>query len=107
MKLTRLAAVGAGVTALFGSCCVLPLLLLSLTGTVGFASALVPFQKYFTALTFVLLGTAFWLVYGRKRVVCEDSRPCSPKGQRVTKVLLWGSTLLALLFLLGPRLLSP
>ncbi|MBI3541587.1 MAG: mercury transporter MerT, partial [Deltaproteobacteria bacterium] len=58
MSLSRITAIGASVAAFFGSCCALPLLLLGLTGTVGFASVLAPYQKYFTALTLVLLGFA-------------------------------------------------
>lgn len=107
MQLSRMTAVGAGVTAFFGSCCALPLLLLGLTGTVGFASVLVPYQKYFTLGTVILLGAAFYLVYGRKPVVCEDSKVCSPTSQKITKVLLWVSTALAAVFLIGPYLLAP
>lgn len=98
---------GAGVTAFFGSCCALPILLLGLTGTVGFASVLVPFQKYFTIGTVVLLGIAFYLVYGRKTAVCEDSTVCNPKSQRATKVLLWISAALAAGLLVGPYLIAP
>lgn len=107
MQLSRITAVGASAAALFGSCCALPLLLLGLTGTVGFASALVPYQKYFTVLTIVLLGTAFFLVYGRKQVACENPKLCSPKSQRLTKILLWISMALAAIFLIGPYLLAP
>lgn len=106
-KLTRMATVGASVTALFGSCCALPLLLLGLTGTVGFASALVPYQKYFTILTIILLGTAFYLVYGRKQKVCEDAKFCNSASQKWTKILLWISMALAAIFLIGPHLMAP
>ncbi|MBI1909850.1 MAG: hypothetical protein HYS22_06745 [Deltaproteobacteria bacterium] len=113
MQLSRITAVGASATALFGSCCALPLLLLGLTGTVGFASALVPYQKYFTILTILLLGTAFYLVYGRKQAVClpagkagEDAKLCNPTSQKWTKILLWISTALAAIFLIGPHLIA-
>ncbi len=107
MQLSRITAVGASAAALFGSCCALPLLLLGLTGTVGFASALVPYQKYFTILTLVLLGTAFYLVYGRKQAVCENPKLCNPTSQKWTKALLWISTGLAAIFLIGPHLIAP
>ena len=106
MQLSRITAVGASAAAFFGSCCALPLLLLGLTGTVGFASVLVPYQKYFTILTILLLGTAFYLVYGRKQAVCEDPRLCSPKSQSWTKMLLWVSMVLAGIFLIGPYLFT-
>jgi len=105
MQLSRLVAVGASVTAFFGSCCALPLLLLGFTGTAGFASILVPYQKYFTVGTVALLATAFYLVYGRKQSVCEDSKLCSPTSQMITKILLWISMGLAVIFLIGPHLL--
>ncbi|MBI2068229.1 MAG: hypothetical protein HY539_01850 [Deltaproteobacteria bacterium] len=105
-QLSRITAVGASAAAFFGSCCALPLLLLGLTGTVGFASALVPYQKYFTILTILLLGTAFYLVYGRKQAVCEDAKLCSPASQKWTKILLWISTALAAIFLIGPHLIA-
>lgn len=105
-SLPKITAIFATGTAFLGSCCALPLLLLGLTGTVGFATALVPYQKYFTALAIILLAVAFYSVYGRKTVTCEDSKLCSHKSQRVTKILLWVSTGLVLLFLIGPRLIT-
>lgn len=107
MQLSQITAVGASAAALFGSCCALPLFLLGLTGTVGFASVLVPYQKYFTALTIVLLGTAFYLVYGKKQAVCEDAKLCNPTSQKWTKILLWISATLAAIFLIGPYLIAP
>lgn len=103
MQLSQITAVGASAAALFGSCCALPLLLLGLTGTVGFASALVPYQKYFTILAIILLGTAFYLVYGKRQTVCENSKLCNSASQKLTKILLWFSTALAAIFLIGPR----
>jgi hypothetical protein len=102
-----MAALGAGVTAFFGSCCALPILLLGLTGTVGFAAVLAPYQKYFTVAAIALLGIAFYLVYGRKQAVCDNPKLCSPRSQKVTKILLWTSTVLAAIFLIGPQLLWP
>lgn len=105
-NMSKISAILATVTALLGSCCALPLLLLGLTGTVGFATVLVPYQGYFTAVTVVLLAVAFYFVYGQKTVTCEDPNLCSPKSQRVTKMLLWISTVLVLLFLIGPQLFT-
>ena len=105
-KAPQITATLATVTAFFGSCCALPLLLLGLTGTAGFATVLVPYQKYFIAVTIILLAVAFYSVYGRKTVTCEDSKLCSPKSQRVTKILLWVSTGLVLIFLIGPQLIT-
>lgn len=103
---SKIMAVLATVTAFLGSCCALPLLLLGLTGTVGFATALVPYRNYFIAVTIILLAIAFYFVYGCKTVTCEDSKLCGPKSQRITKILLWVSTGLVLLFLIGPQLIT-
>lgn len=105
MQMSRMAALGASVTALFGSCCILPLLLLTLTGSVGFAAVLAPYHRYFMVATVALLGIAFYLVYGRRQAVCEGSGLCSPKSRKITKLLLWISTALAALFLAGPYFL--
>lgn len=107
MQLSRMTALGATVFALLGSCCAFPFLLLGLTGTVGFASVLVPYQKYFTVLTVILLGTAFYLVYGRKQAVCKNPKFCNSSSQKWTKTLLWISVTLAVIFLIGPHLIAP
>jgi hypothetical protein len=105
-SISKIIAIFATGTAFLGSCCALPLLLLGLTGSIGFASVLVPYQKYFIVVTVILLAVAFYLVYGRKTVTCENNKLCSPKSQRVTKILLWVSTGLALIFLIGPQLIA-
>lgn len=102
----KIVAFFATITAFFGSCCVLPLLLMGLTGSIGFASVLIPYQGFFTAATIVLLAFAFFLVYGRKTATCENGKVCNPKSQRLTKILLWISSGLALIFLLGPQLIA-
>jgi hypothetical protein len=102
-KITAIFATG---TAFLGPCCALPLLLLGLTGSIGFASVLVLYQKYFIAVTVALLAVAFYFVYGRKEVTCENDKLCSSKSQRVTKILLWVSTGLTLIFLIGPQLIT-
>ena len=107
VNIPKVTATLATLTAFFGSCCALPLLLLGMTGTVGFAAVLAPYQKYFTAITVILLAVAFYLVYGRKTTACENPNFCSPKSQRVTKILLWISTGLALFFLIGPHIIAP
>jgi len=93
---------GAAFSAFFGSCCALPLLMLTLTGTAGFAAQLVPYQKYFTLAALLFLAAAFYLVYGKK----TGGEVCSLRRRRATLILLWVSTLLVLVFLIGPYFLS-
>lgn len=102
-KITALFATG---TAFLGSCCALPLLLLGLgVGSAGLATTLAPFQPYLIGLTFLLLGVAFYTVYGCKQT-CEGEGACDVKGIRRTKILLWVATGLALLFLVGPSIIA-
>lgn len=104
--LTKITVFLTPVTALLGSCCALPLLLLALgLGSAGFVTALVPYKPYLVGATLLLLAMAFYLVYGCKEV-CEGKEICSPKSIRRTKILLWIATGLAFLFLLGPEILA-
>jgi mercuric ion transport protein len=97
--LGNLAAIG-GVTGavLASSCCVVPLLLVTLGATgawIGNLSALDPYKGYFAAVTVAFLVAGFWQVYRKKEVVCEDGTYCAnPKSERVTKTALWVAALL-------------
>lgn len=105
-KLTKFSALLATGTAFLGSCCALPLLLLSLgVGSMGFATALVPFRPYFIIATFILLAIAFYLVYGCEPL-CEGKGACDVKNIRRTKILLWIAAGLTLLFLVGPSIVA-
>lgn len=105
-KLSRWAAGVATVAAFVGSCCALPLLLLSLgVGSMGFATALVPYRPYFMGAALLLLAVAFYFVYGRRQE-CGEGKACDLKSIRRTKILLWFSAGLALLFFFGPDLIA-
>ncbi len=105
MQFSRIVAVGGSVGAFFGSCCALPLLMLFMTGSFGFAAQCVPYQKYFMIAALAMLAFAFYLVYGREKKICENSKICNPKSQKITKIILWISTALSLIFLVGPYVL--
>lgn len=105
-KLTKITTTLAPLTAFFGSCCALPLLLLSLgVGSASFATALTPFKPYLIGVTLLLLGVAFYLVYGCKQT-CEGEEACNMKNIRRTKILLWVVTFLSLIFLVGPEIVA-
>lgn len=92
----------APLTAFVGSCCAIPLLLLSLgVGSAGFATAIAPYRIYLIGVTLLFLGIAFYLVYGRK--ACEGNL-CRPQAIRRTKILLWIATGVVFLFLVGPHI---
>lgn len=94
-------AAGGVIGALLASsCCIGPLLLLSLgvSGAwVGNLTALAPYQPLFLSLTFGFLAAGFWTVYRKPKAACEEDGYCaSPTSDRVLKVALWGATVLAL-----------
>lgn len=91
------------------SCCVLPLVFVSLgvSGAwIGNLTTLAPYQPYILALTTVALGYGFYSVYGRARQRCAD-RPCErPLPSRAVKVGLWLGTVLVGVALIFPHIAS-
>ena len=86
---------------LASSCCIGPLVLVSLgvSGAwIGNLTALEPLKPYFIAATLVLLGLGFWQVYLRKKPACEEGSYCArPKSLLITKSALWIATILVAL----------
>lgn len=86
---------------LASSCCIGPLVLVSLgvSGAwIGNLTALEPFKPYFLAATALLLGLGFWQVYFRKKPACEEGSYCArPESGLVTKTALWIATLVVAL----------
>ncbi len=100
----RLAVTGSVIGAvLASSCCIVPLLLVTLgvSGAwIGSLSALEPYKPWFAAVTMLFLGIGFWQVYWKPKQECEKGSYCaSPKSDRVVKIALWSATLLVALAL--------
>jgi len=100
----RLVAAGGLIGAILASsCCIAPLLLLTLgvSGAwMGNLTGLAPYQGYFIAATLVFLGAGYWYVYFKPKKACEDDSYCaSPQSDRVIKVALWVATVLVVLAL--------
>ncbi len=100
----RLIAVGGLIGAILASsCCIAPLLLLTLGVSGSWMSnltALAPYQEYFIAATLLFLGTGYWAVYFKPKKVCEDESYCaSPRSNRLNKLVLWIATALVALAL--------
>jgi len=93
-----IAAGGVIGAILASSCCIAPLVLLTLgvSGAwMGNLTALAPYQFYFIAATLVFLGAGFWYVYWKPKKACEEGSYCaSPASDRVIKVALWFATAL-------------
>lgn len=100
----QLVAAGSVLGAILASsCCIAPLVLitLGLTGTwIGSLTALEPYTPVFVGMTTILLGFGFWHVYRKPKVACEDDSYCATEASgRITKSALWIATLLVLLTL--------
>ena len=100
----RFAVTGSVIGAvLASSCCIVPLLLVTLgvSGAwIGSLSALEPYKPWFAAVTMLFLGIGFWQVYWKPKQDCEEGSYCaSPKSDRVVKIALWSATLLVALAL--------
>lgn len=84
---------------LASSCCVLPLVLISLGvgGTwIGTLAGLKVYQPIFIIVTIAFLGFAFWRIYRSPGAACDDERCATPGSKRVVKTVLWASTGLVL-----------
>lgn len=97
----------AGVLAALGAsaCCAGPLILLLLGVGGGWASRLIafePYSPYFTGLTLLLLGLAFYNLYVRRRA-CEPGDACAAdRVIRNQRILFWLVTLPVILLLAFP-----
>ena len=96
-----LAAAGAFGAVLASSCCIAPLVLVTLgvSGAwIGNLTALEPYKPYFLIGTALFLGAGFWHVYIKPRKTYADGSICAhPASGRITKAALWIAAALALL----------
>lgn len=102
-KRDSLLNVSAIVAALGASiCCTLPIIVAVLgVGSAALAAALAPLTPWFTGLTVLLLGFAFYRAY--RPVECEPGEECAvPAGRRRQRVILWIVAVVALLLVTFP-----
>ena len=101
-----LAGGGLGAALAASTCCVLPLSL----GAAGLGGAwlsrlsiLAPYQTAFRVLAILLLGVAFWMVYGRRTAAVAAAAACAVvPSERITKTALWvGAIMMALVLSSG------
>ena len=93
----QLLAAGSLIGAvLASSCCIVPLVLVSLgiSGAwIGSLTALESYKVYFVAATVGLLGAAYWQVYIKPRRAGATGSYCAgPSSGRITKAVLWIAT---------------
>lgn len=88
---------------LASSCCIAPLVLLTLgvSGAwIGNLTALEPYKPYFAVVTLAFIGLGFWHVYVRTKPECVEGSYCArPQSSIITKSALWVATILVVLAL--------
>lgn len=97
-------AAGGVIGALLAStCCIAPLVLLTLgiSGAwIGNLTALEPYKPYFAALALVCIGLGFRQVYFKAKPTCVDGSYCArPESSLITKTALSLATVLVVLAL--------
>ncbi len=100
----QIAATGSVIGAILASsCCIVPLVLVTLGASgawIGNLTVLEPYKPLFATVTFVFLGFGYWQVYRKREAACEESSYCAaPASDRIAKAALWIATILVLLAL--------
>lgn len=94
-----LAAGGFVASLLASSCCILPLVLVSLGlgGTwLSYLTALSPYQPYFLGTAALSIGIGLWRVYHSPNECLPGSFCARPASGQMTKLALWiGASLVA------------
>ena len=89
---------GVAGAILASSCCIVPLVLVTLgvSGAwIGNLTALEPYNPYFVVVTLGFLAGGFWHVYFRPKPVCMEGTYCArSESSLITKSALWGATIL-------------
>jgi mercuric ion transport protein len=92
------AAGGVLGAVLASSCCIAPLLLITLGASgawIGSLTALKAYQPVFVPITLLFLGFGFWQVYGRSRQSCDDNSGCATRtSNRLVEIVLWAASAL-------------
>lgn len=97
------AAGGVIGAVLASTCCIAPLVLLTLgiSGAwIGTLTALEPYKPYFAVVALIFIGLGFRQVYFKAKPACVDGSYCAkPQSTLITKTALWLATVLVLLAL--------
>lgn len=82
------------------SCCIAPLLFVSLgiSGAwIGNLTALEPYKYYFLGATMLFLGAGIWHVYFKPQEECTGGSYCArPMSGLITKAALWAAIMLVI-----------
>ncbi|MEQ8396130.1 mercuric transporter MerT family protein [Thalassobaculum sp.] len=98
-----LATGGLAGAVLASSCCIVPLLLVTLgvSGAwIGNLTVLEPYKLWFAGVGLIFVGLGFRQVYFKAQAACAEGSYCArPQSALVTKAALWAATALVLLAL--------
>ena len=98
--------VASTIAAVAASACCLGPFVLSLVGAGALGAAatqLEPYRPFLLGLTFVLLGSGFYVTYRPPHGTrCATDGPCATSSNRAAKVVLWIATLLVILLVAFP-----
>ncbi|RAN33925.1 hypothetical protein HY11_16065 [Hyphomonas pacifica] len=100
----KLFAAGGVIGAILAStCCVVPLLFVTLgiSGAwIGNLTALEPYKPYFAGIALIFIGLGFRQVYFKAKPACVEGSYCAkPQSAVIAKTALWLSTVIVLLAL--------
>ena len=60
--------------------------------------SLEPYKPLTSGVAILFIGLGFWHVYFRAKPACVDGSYCArPQSSRITKIALWGATVLVIL----------
>ncbi len=106
MEKTSLSAVGGIVASIIASlCCIGPAIVVLIgIGSVGAFAIFETYRPYLIGVTVALLGVAFWLVYRKREVHCEDGTCRIQNAAKWNKVGIWSATFVAVLAIGFPYL---
>ena len=95
---------GVGVAFLSALCCAGPIIAVSLgLSGAGLAATFEPLRPYFLGGSATFLAFGFFVVHREEKAACEPDRPCADAtARRRMKLVLWGATMVAVLFATFP-----
>lgn len=105
MRVQGATLMGSVVSGILASACCLGPLVLSMLGVSGaaFAQKFEPLRPLFLALTYGLLGGAFYLTYRPAQAACGPGEVCEmPRANRLGRILLWVATMVVVIVTLFP-----
>jgi copper chaperone CopZ len=106
MEKTSLSTVGGIIAAIIASlCCIGPVLVALIgVGSIGAFGVFESYRPYLIGVTVLLLGFAFYLVYRKRKVKCEDGTCKIQDAGKWNKVGIWSATFLAAVAIAFPYL---